>query len=498
MKNIFKSALLLSLLIAASSCVLDEIDSQPASEPRLECDALEAYTIQATKPQAVSFRVNATTPWTVTVSEGANWLTVSPASSSVSSLSEDVRLTATAFDGLTDRSAEVTIKGENTDITYKISVVQLRKGKLTVTPLTEEFSAEGGSKSFSVESNLAWDVIAADSWLTFDQNHGDTDGSMKKSTIKATAAENKSIVRSTMVTVTSGDEKQTFLVKQIGQTLEFQPVESPAVDRKGGELVLNVNATVDWKVECDNDYFTVEKVGNDKVKISAPYNNIFAPRKAMVFIKPTSSDYGDVSSSIEITQDINFKLEGNYEVLSDGSVKLSCGAKSRVSTLDNYRYVSLTLKMGETHFESKGEMWCSINTKGCNIYSQLTLGGNWRIRQDGNLPNAKKPNGDAISTYKNVNLGIAKDKDVLNAMTEYKLEVLNQLSVDPDYPNVKWHVVNFWYNGKLDATLNFRSVFEDEPTAEGPYWFGFSYEDGIQNDGTWYVVKSCDVTPIAE
>ena len=96
MKYIFKSALLLSLLLAASSCVLDEIDSQPASEPRLECDALEAYTIQATKPQAVSFRVNATTPWTVTASPEVKWITITPASSAVSSLSEDVRVTVAA------------------------------------------------------------------------------------------------------------------------------------------------------------------------------------------------------------------------------------------------------------------------------------------------------------------------------------------------------------------------------------------------------------------
>ena len=214
------------------------------------------------------------------------------------------------------------------------------------------------------------------------------------------------------------------------------------------------------------------------------------PRKCLDIpaIVPVADDLGEVSNSIEVTQAVNFKLEGNFEVLEGGAVKLSCGAKSRVTTLDNFRYVNLVLTLGDKNFGDKGELWCAVSAGGCNIYNQLSLGGNLRIRQDGTLPVAKQ------STYKNTSLSnITKDK--LNAMTEYRFEVLPDGKVDPSYSNVYWHYVNFWYNGVLNTSVNYRSVFADDPTAEGAYWFGFY---NTTSDGTWYVVNTCDITPIAE
>ena len=79
----------------------------------------------------------------------------------------------------------------------------------------------------------------------------------------------------------------------------------------------------------------------------------------------------------------------------------------------------------------------------------------------------------------------------LNALTEYRFEVVPDLTPDPDYPDVWWHKVNFWYNGALNTTLNYRSVFADNPDAAGNYWFGV---DKATTDGTWYVVKSCELT----
>ena len=499
MKSILKTVASLSVLLLAASCTLEQIDTQMTPEKakasiRLECSALESYTVQAAKPQDISFHVSATTPWTIT-GKDADWLTVTPASSSVSSLSEDIRITAKANNDFADRKAVLTVSGENTETSYTITVTQLRKGKLTVAPIAGEFETAGGSKTFTVEANIAWEASAADEWLTLNPASGTSDGATKSFTVTATAANNSSVTRSTTVTVAAGDEKQEFEVVQKGQTLEILPVENPTIDRKGGDLVIGVNATMDWKAESDNEAFTVTKVGNNQLKVSAGFNNQFAPRTATITVKPVSTEFGDVSSTVSVSQDINFKLEGNCEVLADGSVKLSAGAKSRVTTLDEYRYVTIILKMGDKHFESKGEMWCSVKAGGCNIYSQLSLSGNWRIRQDGNLPITKKPSGEDVSTYKNVNLALEKSADKLNAMTEYRFEVLNEITDDPDYAGVKWHVVNFWYNGVLDTTLNFRSVFADDPSAAGPYWFGY---ESSKDDNTWYVVKTCDVIPIAE
>ena len=119
MKTIFKSAACLSFLLALAACQQFQIDTQMTPEKeaasiRLECDALESYTISATNPQAVSFKVASTTPWTISRSDNADWLAVSPASSSVSSLSADISVTAVENTTLEDRSVTLTLTGENT------------------------------------------------------------------------------------------------------------------------------------------------------------------------------------------------------------------------------------------------------------------------------------------------------------------------------------------------------------------------------------------------
>lgn len=498
MKSIFKTALYLSALFVAASCVLDQIDSQPAIDPRLDCDALESYTVQANNPQDISFRVSATTPWVVTGFENQAWISVSPVSSAVSSLSEDIRIKSVANPADQDRSVTLKIKSEDGSLERAILVTQLRQAALEVTPIAESevLAVNGDSKTFVVKANMEWEAAAADPWLSLSPAKGSSDGAMKSFTVTASAGANESINRSTKVTVTAGDRKYEFTVSQKGQSLEFSgmdPENLPELDGKGGELLIDVDATMDWVVECDNPDFSVGKVGS-QIKLNVPWNKYFKEQKVKVTIKPAADSFGDASRSIELTQPVNFSFSGNYEILSDGSVKLSGDAASKVSTLEDFRYVSIVLTMGQVAFGDKGRMWCSVHADECNIYSQIGLGENVRLRQDGELSITHKPSGEAVSTYKNVSLsGI--DKAALNAMTEYRFEVLPQLTEDPDYPGVWWHVVNFWYNGKLNTTLNYRSVFADNPEAAGKYWFGF---DKASSDGSWYIVKSCDITVINE
>lgn len=489
MKTLFKTAVYLFALLMAGSCVLDKIDSQPATDPRLECDALESYTIQANKPQDISFRVSATTPWTITGFESASWLSVEPASSAVSSLSEDIRIKAVANPNLDDRTVTITIKGENTDINYTVKLTQLRKGKLTVTPIADDFSASGNSQTFKVESNLDWAVSAADEWLSFSPAKGTGDGSMKATNVTATASANESLTRSTTVTVTSGDEIFEFTATQKGQSLEFADVENTELDRRGEEVVLDVNASMDWMVTCDNPAFIVTKEGNSKVKVVAPWNNQFAARQATVTIKPSGSGFGDVSSSVTFTQDVNFTMSGHCEVLGDGSVKIYGDDVSRVKLVDGYRYASLILKMGEKSFADKAQMWLYANdaVEGVEveIQNQIELGKRVRVRLNGNLPNS------GLSTYDSSDYEITKDE--LNKMDEYRVDILPSETYSGTVRHLNF---SFSYNGTLRSkVLDKPSIFADVPEAACHYWFG-CYT--ASNDGTWYVVKTCDVIPAEE
>lgn len=476
MKNIFKIAACLSLILLAYSCKLEEIDSQMTDEEaiasiRLECDALEAYTVQAEKPQAISFSVSSTTPWTITGIP--DWLTVSPTSSAESSLAEDIVVKAAVNEEFTSRSAELIVKGENTEIVRKVTINQLPKGKLTVTPVAGEFPKAASSLPFTINANLPWEVSAADEWLTFSKDKGE--GTNAPETIQAQAAQNKSIVRKTTVTVVSGALQYEFEATQAGEFLEFQNLASTELPRLGGVLVLDVHASLDWTVEVDNTDFVAEKSAADKVTLTVPFNNKFAARTVNVILKPADAELAGVNSSVAFTQDVNFQLE-NCELLDDGSVKMSGDKGSRVITLDEYRSnFDLTLTMAENHFGTAGELWVQGKVGEVNIYNQLSLGGNTRIRTDGNLANG------GGSGYKSSTYSVTQDQ--LNAMQTYRYMFATNATDE-----TKMDMAFYIDGAEIKSHTGPNPFYYDEGATT--FYFGFH---GTTTDGSWYVVKSCDI-----
>lgn len=474
MKTIVK---ILSVGLLAAACQQFYVDTQMTPDQavaKLECDALETYTIQGDKPQAVSFKVASTTPWTITGYEKAEWLKVSPVSSAFSSLSEDIVINAVANPNYQDRSATLTLSSEGTDTTYKIVINQTRKGKLFVQGVTDAFEAEGNTLPFTIETNLAWEVRSDEQWLSFDKNSGVGDGTVQ--TINATAAANASVARKATVTVSAGEDKVSFEVNQKGQSLEFLPVEEPVIDRMGGSLELGVKTTMNWVVECDNSDFSVVKEA-DKVVVSAPFNNKFKARTAVITIKPASGDFGDVSSSVEVSQDCNFELSGACEVLEDGSVKISAGGdRPRVTTKDRLKYVSILLTMGDVHFGDKGHLCICTHDSGLagnsELQCQVNLDGNKRLRTNG-----------GNTSYNTAKFSISKDE--LNALKTYQVDFV------PDTETSGNIHLEFFYNGTSLASLSSPSPFVDDPESGGHYFFGF---ESSKDDDSWYIVKSCDIT----
>ena len=554
----------LALLGAAASCQLYEIDTQMTPEKaaasiRMECSAVDVYNLPAQSPDPISFNVSSNTPWTIILSSGADWLTVSPASSAASQLIADVMVTAKENAG-DDRSATLTLKGENVSQTKVITIKQARAGKLFVTPMVEDYAACGGPLTFTLQTNVPWEVRSSAGWLTFNRESGEPDpegrtltiiataapsnvlertatvtvvagddeetfdvvqkgsfsvveissafasaGESKSITIKtdlpwevsadkdwitfdktsgtgtgsaeaivATAAANDGAARKATVTVSAGGVDKTFEVSQSGLVFEIVAPSSTELPRLGGEMVIAVNSSLSWEPSTDVAGWEVEKIDATSFKVKAAFNNIFKPKVGKVVITA-----GSATAELELSQDINFKFEGNCEVQEDGSLKVSCGAKSRVITLDSYRYMKMDIQFGDVNFGDSAELWAAVSAAGCNIYNQLSLTGNKRIRTDGSLPVS------GTSTYKNTTFAITKDE--LNAMTSYSFYV------EPNATAPANQIITFLYNGTQKAQQDFLSVFADDATAAGAYWFGFYNET---SDGTWYIVKSCDITPV--
>ena len=559
MKTFIRIFAPLAVLGALASCQMYEIDTQMTPEKaaasiRMECSAVDSYTLPAQNPESINFNVSSNTPWTLTLSSGADWLEVNPASSASSSLIADVTVTAKAYTGSEDRSATLTLKGENIVNTKVITIKQTRLGKLYVTPMADEYSAAGGPLSFTIQTNMPWEVRSSEGWLTFNRNSGEPDPDGRMITIIATAAASNVLERTATVTVTAGDEEEsfdvvqkgsfsvvaisdafasagesktfsikgdmpweveadkdwltfdvtsgtgsavvtataaanegalrkatvtvtaggtekTFEVSQNGFTFEIVAPASTELPRLGGEMVLNVNTSIAWEPATEEAGWTVEKIDATSFKVTAPFNNKFAPKTGKVSINGA----GGATADLELTQDVNFDLS-NCELQEDGSVKLIGASGSKVTFKDGLRCITLTLTMGDSSFGDASQLWVWGKLGGVNIYNQLSLDGNKRIRTDGNMADPA-----ATSSYKSSTYSITKEE--LAAMGTYTYGLK---------PNADDKTT-------LDMFFHIDGAEKKAHTGPNPFYYDngtVSYNVGFYSttsDGTWYIIKSCDL-----
>lgn len=450
------------------SCQQLYIETQPEVEIAMSTDVRESYTFSGSNPQPATFSIGATTPWEITGYEAAEWLTVKPASSALSSLSADVTLTAVPNETYEQRSVTLTLKGEGIEKVWTIEIVQGMKSKFFVQPITEEFEGGESSLPFTVETNLAWEVRAADAWLTFDKTSGTGTGAIE--TITATAAENPGVERTTTVTVTAGAETETFTVLQKGgKTLEFVTTELEMLSYAGGEALLDVNASMDWTVTSSAEWLTVEKAGN-QVKATAAANSAFAARTAVVTIA------GDgLTADFEVAQDTPYELK-NAEVLEDGSVKLDGAAGARINIKEGLRYFTAVLSVKEIKFGDEGQFWFFSETDG-DFGNWMTV-GKLRLRT----------NNGAVSNYNNTVYTDDLSTETMSATTKYEFTVTPDAET-PGNGKFIFAVDNFTVESHswLSPFAGTDTTFE--------WWFGFY---GSVSDGSYYIIDSCTITPIAE
>ena len=449
------------------SCQQLYIETQPEVEIKMTTDARESYTLSGTNPQPATFSIGSTTPWEITGYEAAEWLSVKPASSALSSLSADVTITAVPNDTYESRSATLTLKGEGIQNVWTIVVTQGMKSKFYVQPITQEFEGGESSLPFTIETNLAWEVRSADAWLTFDKTSGVGTGAIE--TITATAAANPGIERTTTVTVTAGAETETFTVRQGGMTLEFITTELEMINYAGGEALLDVEASVDWTVTSSAEWLTVEKV-DSQVKATATANSAFAPRTAVV----TISGFG-ITAEFEVTQDSPYELE-NAEILEDGSVKLDGAAGARINIKEGLRYFTAVLSVKEISFGEKGQFWFFSETDG-DFGNWMTV-GKFRLRT----------NNGSVSNYDNTYYDDDMSVEFLNTMKTY------EFTVTPDAETAGNGKFIFTVNDVTIESHSWASPFAGTDTTF-EWYIGFN---SATSDGTYYVIESCTITPIAE
>lgn len=294
----------LALLGAAASCQLYQIDTQMTPEKaaasiRMECSAVDVYNLPAQSPDPISFNVSSNTPWTIILSSGADWLTVSPASSAASQLIADVVVTAKDNAG-DDRSATLTLKGENVSQTKVITIKQARAGKLYVTPMVEDYAACGGPLSFTLQTNVAWEVRSNAGWLTFNRTSGEPDPEGRIITIIATAEPSQVLERTATITVVAGDDEETFDVSQKG-VFDLTEV-GRTFDSNGDSDFILLRTDLPWTVMADKgwiEFLDHDGTGDgslDQIGFTVLPNE-GAARKANITVRA-----GGVEKTFEVSQ----------------------------------------------------------------------------------------------------------------------------------------------------------------------------------------------------
>ena len=299
MKTITRIFATLCVLGAAAACQQYEIDTQMTPEKeyanlRLVCDALTTYTVPASRPDNITFNVSSNSPWTVTRSGGADWVTVTPASSSASSLVSDVVVSFADNDSGEDRTATLTVAAERVSKYYTVTITQAKKGRLYVTPVAQDYSAAGGPLTFTINTNVPWEIRTDVSWLHFSPEKGNPDPDGRTMTITATADASDVMERVATVTVIAGDDEESFDVTQKG---DFEMTEiTGEFPGAGGAQVLKLRTDLPWTVSADKDWITFDKeegAGDGKLTVinvtAAPNDDV--ARKAVVTVRVAGEDH---------------------------------------------------------------------------------------------------------------------------------------------------------------------------------------------------------------
>ena len=307
-------------MLGAVSCQMYEIDTQMTPEKaaasiRMECSAVDTYNLPAQNPGNITFNVSSNTPWTITLSSGADWLTVSPASSASSALITDVVVTAQTNTSTSDRSATLTRRGDNIVNSKIITIKQDRAGRLYVTPMVNDYSALGGPLTFTIQTNQAWEVRSSEGWLKFNRESGEPDPEGRTITITATADASTVLERTATVTVTAGDQQESFDVTQKGI---FKVTElSDSFASAGGSQTFTIKTDLPWEITSDKSWLTFDATsgsGDSSAKtITATASaNDGALRKAVVTISA-----GGVEKTFEVSQ-----LGFTFEIIAPESTEL--------------------------------------------------------------------------------------------------------------------------------------------------------------------------------
>lgn len=257
----------LALVSGLGGC--QQKDEGPMKWVDLRYRAEDSYSLPWESPEAFSFLVKSTDPWTVR-SYNPDWCTITPAEGEGNAVINDAEtytVTVQYKDNaqLDDRVDTLEIKSDYW-VGKLITVYQKGNAYLDVKDDEQslEISEEGGSLEFAVSANQNWSaaVIEGADWLSIAAGQtGSLDGSVSLSVEENTGEKRYGAIS---VLDRHGEERVVVKVTQNGVQLDPATFEIRAAHNQGA-YELNVVSNAAWKAEKADEkamWLTIENPEN--------------------------------------------------------------------------------------------------------------------------------------------------------------------------------------------------------------------------------------------
>jgi len=245
------------------------------------------------------------------ISESSDWLTATKTNATTLTISYDENLS------VDERSATITLSG--TGVTSQTVTINQEGATpvLTVDPTSADVTAESGTSTYTVTSNIDWTVSETTDWLTATKTNA--------TTLTISYDENLSVdERSETITLSgTGVASQTVTITQDGATpvLSVDPTAA-SVTAESGTSTHTVTSNIDWAISETADWLTATETNATTLTISYDENLSVDERSATI----TLSGTGVTSQTVTITQD------GATPVLSVDPISADVTAESGTST----------------------------------------------------------------------------------------------------------------------------------------------------------------------
>ncbi|RKZ60827.1 MAG: hypothetical protein DRQ44_12340, partial [Gammaproteobacteria bacterium] len=386
--------------------------NQQGATPILSVDPTSANVSPASG--SFEFTVSSNVNWNI--SENANWLTTTKDDNATITVTYNENLSVVA------RGTNITLSGTGVSDVLISFQQEGATPVLSVEPTSENVSANSGSVTFNVTSNVEWSINENENWLT----------AVKTNETTLTVTYNENVVVAVRIGLISlsgsgvSDVEITLNQQAATPVLSVDPI-SKTVTVAAGTTTFTVTSNIDWNISENTDWLTATKTNDATLSITYIVNTVPSERVASIILSGEGVSPQTVILTQEAAEPVLSVNPGSFNVNStSGNVTFT--VTSNVDWNYNETTEWLTaIKSGEnslivTYSENVSVIprSATINVTGPGITTQIV-----NLNQDGATPvlivdptsaNVTAPTGSIdFSVTSNINWTVLESSNWLTA-----------------------------------------------------------------------------------